>query len=211
MSQKYQMTFPDGHKEAFENEAKKYGLSVSAWLIGLGRGQLPEEVLKSLPPPKPPKPPKRRKKRRQFTEDECDYIREHHDEMTHNEIADHLGVSRLKVNEWAISQGLRKQLHRKFTDTESDWIRSNFAEKTHQEMADHLGRPEMAVKLWCLRNGLRKQKGFTIKPFTQDECDYITAHFPDETYRAIAEHLGRTVGSVSQWCYRNGLRKVDNG
>ncbi len=94
-----------------------------------------------------------------------------------------------------------------WTPDECTFIQANYPHMTIQEIGTRLGRSRAAVDTQARRMGLRK--GPSPKPWKDSEIAYLKKKMHDPKYhplhRELAEHLGRTVESVTRKIRQLGL------
>jgi len=97
-----------------------------------------------------------------FTQTEIQFIKDHLEDMTFNEIAQALGRDKCTVEIKAKKLGLKKKrINRnvnQYSPEEDQFVKDNYNKLTYAEIATHLKRPKDSVRKCAKRLGLKDNK-----------------------------------------------------
>lgn len=93
-----------------------------------------------------------------------------------------------------------------YTLEEIDIVKSNYGKLTSNEIGLLIGRSGASVKNKASELGLTKEPS---KTWSEQDDNYLRDNFLIMKYKDMAEHLGRSYGSVRVRCGKLGLQKND--
>ncbi|GAB4287711.1 MAG: hypothetical protein Kow0098_04650 [Ignavibacteriaceae bacterium] len=129
-----------------------------------------------------------------WTKQEHNYFIRNVGKKTHQEIADHLGIEKYKVSQYAQRNNIRIRFKMPaWTEEEVAFLRNNYNRMPFANICSKLNRSVYAVKNKASRLGITETPA---TPWTEEEIDYLKNNYKKYEYKQIAAHLGRTEKAV---------------
>ena len=167
----------------------------------LGRSEKAIAVKRSRTGIAPVKPALRG--RRRWTKSEEDYLTDHFDHQTDEELADNLNRSVEAVQNRRRKLGLYMRNTTPWSQQEINSLKQQYQDSTNAELGEQLGRKSFAVKTMKQKLGLTQNQ----KQWTDDDDTFLATHL-HLTDQELGEALHTTASSVENRRQRLNLSKV---
>lgn len=135
------------------------------------------------------------------------YLRVSYGKTSSDIITKRLGISKTVLHQAAIRFHVSKNGSKNFTLNELEFIKNNLSLMTFTQIGQQLGRSQHSIENVVRRQGWTGLSFRTIKPFTEDEHEYVVKNYLTMKLKEIGKHLGRTEQSIADHCRKYKLIK----
>ena len=141
---------------------------------------------------------------RKWTAGELEYLRENYGKFSTKKMARELDRTIDAVEIKAGRIGLSRKTH-VLTDKEKEWIIRNLGTISYLNMAKRFGVSPQLVQNIAHEHGYHPKPN--MRPWTEQDIEYLRRHYGIMSRKQLAEALGRTVNTVQDRACKLGLTR----